>query len=170
MDARRRAVIAGLMSWLILCKWGGSLAAETEMAAPDKADRILVMKARRRLYLFKDGRTFRDYPIGLGPNPIGPKIFELDGRTPEGLYVVDLRIENSAYFRSLHISYPCPDDSARAAKYGMSPGGNIAVHGTPDDGGQFLGDWTDGCIAVTNAAMREIWDAVDIGTPIEIRP
>jgi murein L,D-transpeptidase YafK len=112
----------------------------------------------------------RAYPVRLGPNPAGPKIFEMDGRTPEGIYAIDSRKRDSLYYRSLHISYPSPDDAARAAKYGIPPGGNIRIHGTPRESGRFLGDWTDGCIAVTNKAMGEIWEAVSLGTPIEIRP
>jgi murein L,D-transpeptidase YafK len=163
----RRAVLTGLAAVLFLLP---ALASRGAAAERVKADRVLVSKAERRLHLLKDGAVLRTYPIRLGPNPVGPKIFELDGRTPEGQFVIDDRSEESKYFRSLHISYPRPEDRARAAPYGISPGGNIRIHGTPRESGRFLGDWTDGCIAVSNAAMREIWDLVDVGTPIEIRP
>ena len=122
------------------------------------------------MYLLRQGSIVREYPVRLGPNPAGPKIFELDGRTPEGVYVIDSRKRDSPYHRSLHISYPSPGDAARAAKYGIPPGENIRIHGTPRESGRFLGDWTDGCIAVTNKAMDEIWEAVSLGTSIEIRP
>jgi murein L,D-transpeptidase YafK len=133
-------------------------------------DRILVLKAERRMYLLRQGSIVREYPVRLGPNPAGPKIFELDGRTPEGVYIIDSRKRDSPYHRSLHISYPSPADAARAAKYGIPPGENIRIHGTPRESGRFLGDWTDGCIAVTNKAMDEIWEAISLGTSIEIRP
>src|SRR5689334_21760582 len=153
---RRRALLLGLLL---------SCAFKTAVTAADSSqlsgiDRILVLKAQRRLYLLRQGSIVRGYPMRLGPNPASPKIFEMDGRTPEGVYVIDSRKRDSLYYRSLHISYPSPDDAARAAKYGIPPGGNIRIHGTPHQGGRFLGDWTDGCIAVTNKAMDEIWEAV----------
>lgn len=162
----RRSLLCGLL--LVSCGW--SVADAADRNALDSVDRILVLKSERHLHLLSKGTIVRTYAIRLGPNPVGPKIFELDGRTPEGAYVIDQRKPDSVYFRSLHISYPSPDDRARAAKYGIPAGGNIRIHGTPRERGRFLGDWTDGCIAVSNAAMREIWDAVRIGTPIEIRP
>ncbi len=135
-----------------------------------KADRIVVVKSERRLYLQHDGEIIRTYPIRLGPNPVGPKVFELDGRTPEGIYVIDRRTTNTLYHRALHISYPQPENIARAHQYGLPAGGAIYVHGTPGTGRRFEHDWTDGCIAVSNAAIDEIWALVANGTPIEIRP
>jgi murein L,D-transpeptidase YafK len=170
MRTARRAAIAGLMAGAILLATGTGAGAESRSTVRFKADRILVLKSERRLLLLRDGEAVRAYPIRLGPNPVGPKIFALDGRTPEGRYVVDARKADSAYYRSLRISYPGPEERARAAKYGLPPGGNIRIHGTPRESGRYLGDWTDGCIAVSNSDMREIWDAVDIGTPVEIRP
>jgi murein L,D-transpeptidase YafK len=163
MPGRRLAVALLLAAFFAV---GGGAAAQ-DLAA---VDRILVVKAERRLYLLAEGTVLREYPVRLGPNPVGPKIFEMDGRTPEGIYVIDSRKRDSLYYRSLHISYPSPDDRARAGKYGIPAGGNIRIHGTPRESGRFLGDWTDGCIAVSNTAMREIWDAVRVGTVIEIRP
>ena len=159
---RRRVLLLGL---LLSCAFKAANASELS-----GVDRILVLKAERRLYLMRDGNILRVYPVRLGPNPVGPKIFEMDGRTPEGVYLIDSRKRDSLYRRSLHISYPRPDESARAAKHGISAGGNIRIHGTPHESGRFLGDWTDGCIAVTNKAIDEIWEAVSVGTPIEIRP
>jgi murein L,D-transpeptidase YafK len=161
----RRSLLCGL-----LLAAAGTKAASADAAGVPVVDRVLVIKSERRLFLLWRGEVVRVYPVRLGANPVGPKIFALDGRTPEGVYVIDSRKSDSQYFRSLHISYPSTDDRARAAKYGISAGGNIRIHGTPRESGRFLGDWTDGCIAVSNAAMREIWDAVSIGTPIEIRP
>jgi murein L,D-transpeptidase YafK len=169
MHTTRRRLIIGLLSGWILCPAAMNIAAAGQRASI-KADLILVMKAERRLYLLAKGEVIRTYPIRLGPNPVGPKIFELDGRTPEGRYVIDGRKQDSAYYRSLHISYPSAENRARAEQYGISPGGNIRIHGTPGGSGLPIGDWTDGCIAVSNTAMREIWNHVDVGTPIEIKP
>lgn len=144
-------------------------------AAPRKADRVVVFKERRELVLLDDGYPFRRYRIALGFEPKGHKLREGDGRTPEGSYVLDWRNENSQFHRSIHISYPNPYDVARARQVGYSPGSHIMIHGLPE-GEEWRGsshanqDWTDGCIAVTNEEMDEIWKAVDDGTPIHIYP
>lgn len=135
-----------------------------------KADRVLVVKSERRLYLLRAGSVFRSYPIRLGPNPLGPKIFQLDGRTPEGEYRIDRRTRDTPYHLALHVSYPQPENVARAAQYDLPAGGGIYIHGTPGTGKRFERDWTDGCIAVSNVAIEEIWRLVNDGTPIEIRP
>jgi murein L,D-transpeptidase YafK len=144
------------------------------MAAPqDQADAVLVLKATRELHLLRDGAVIRRYDIVLGPNPEGHKQQEGDGRTPEGTYVIDWRNADSIAHLSLHISYPNDADSARAAAAGVDPGGFIMIHGLPNGWG-FLGgihtafDWTDGCIGVTNAQMREIWSLVPDGTLITL--
>lgn len=157
----RRTVLAGLA----ILAWGRPASAK-----PRVADKIIVLKGKRRLDLIRDGVIMKAYRIRLGRNPAGPKIFELDGRTPEGEYVIDGRTQNTPYHRALHISYPQADNLARAAKYHLEAGGAIFIHGTPDDGRLFEGDWTDGCIAVANRDIDEIWVAAPIGTPIEIRP
>jgi murein L,D-transpeptidase YafK len=136
---------------------------------PTKASRILVDKSERTLKLIHEGRAFRSYPVALGDNPRGHKLFEGDERTPEGLYLIDGRNENSAYHLALSISYPNRRDVARATERGLDPGGQIMIHGTPQ-GSRSRRDWTDGCIAVSNAAMEEIWRLVDVGTLIEIKP
>lgn len=140
-----------------------------------KADEVLVLKSKRLLYLLADGEVIREYSIGLGGNPKGHKQREGDKRTPEGRYVIDYRNLESAYYLSLHISYPNENDKARAEQQGVDPGGMIMIHGLPNKLGWatllFKGrDWTDGCIAVTNSEMDEIGDLVPNGTPIEIRP
>ncbi len=143
-----------------------------------KADRVLVVKSERRLYLLRSGNVFASYRIALGGNPVGPKIFEGDGRTPEGNYVLSGKNENSRFHRSIRVSYPSPSDRQRAWTYGGPPGGDIMIHGQPDPGNKSAlkrialapSSWTDGCIAVDNAAMDQIWAAVDDGTPIEILP
>lgn len=141
----------------------------------EKADLVLVLKAARRLLLLRDGAILGSYPIALGRHPNGPKQRRGDGRTPEGDYAIDARIAHSRYHLALHISYPSPAEARRARARGLSPGGDILIHGMParfgrTDPARFSRDWTDGCIAVGNIAIEEIWNAVDVGTPIEIRP
>ena len=146
-----------------------------ELAQPAKADRVLILKGDRELRLLAGGRTLRTYPVALGFAPDGPKRQSGDGRTPEGVYVLDRRNPDSKFYRSIHISYPGPADRQRAQRLGVDPGGDIMIHGLPN-GREWIGeeharfDWTEGCIAVTNAEMDEIWAMVDDGTPIEIQP
>jgi murein L,D-transpeptidase YafK len=140
-----------------------------------KADRIIVYKSKRELDLMARGAVIRAYPIALGPRPIGPKRRKKDGRTPEGVYVVDWRTRATPYHRALHISYPNAADAARARATGANPGGDIFIHGMPAyfgrlDPVRFFVDWTNGCISVGNIAIEEIWQSADNGTPIEIRP
>ena len=144
-------------------------------AAPRLADRVVVLKARRILELQQGGKTFGTFPIALGEHSIGPKHREGDGRTPEGLYRIDGRSMNTRWSRELHISYPDARDRAEAAARHVDPGGAIYIHGMPRDYGPYdppfwIRDWTDGCIAVGNAAIVKNWDAVPDGTPIDIEP
>lgn len=139
------------------------------------ADRVLVEKQARRLTLFADGKALKVYPIVLGGNPDGPKTRQGDQKTPEGGYTIDSRNRGSRYHKALHISYPNAADRARAKAGGYPPGGDIMIHGIRNGFGWIgrlhrLMDWTQGCIAVSNREMDEIWDAVPNGTPIEIRP
>ncbi|MBO6899889.1 MAG: L,D-transpeptidase family protein [Rhizobiaceae bacterium] len=140
-----------------------------------RIDLVVVEKSARKMMLISKGDTVRTYEIALGDMPVGHKQREGDERTPEGRYVLDWRNPNSAFHLSIHISYPDADDRAEAAAAGYSPGGDIMIHGQPNGFGWWswllqMIDWTDGCIAVTNADMDEIWEMVDNGTPIEIRP
>ena len=142
---------------------------------PEQADRIVVEKARRELLLLQSDRVIRHYRIALGDNPIGPKRMEGDGRTPEGLFTIDWHNPNSHYHLSLHLSYPEAEDREWAAANGVSPGGDIMLHGLPNDHaywgpGHVRTDWTAGCIAVTNEEIEDLWTLVPDGTPIEIRP
>jgi murein L,D-transpeptidase YafK len=136
---------------------------------------VLVLKAPRRLLLLQGGRVLRDYQIALGASPSGPKRHRGDGRTPEGRYLVDARVVDSRFHRALHISYPNADDLDFARRAGVDPGGDVMIHGLPD-GERWIADmhraydWTNGCIGVTDDEMNEIWELVDDGTPIEIRP
>jgi murein L,D-transpeptidase YafK len=140
-----------------------------------RADKILVDKAARRMTLLKDGTTLRSYDVSLGSAPVGHKQQEGDGRTPEGLYTIDFRNARSRFHLSLRVSYPDAQDREAARQRGVPPGGDIMIHGLPRGLG-LLGDlhlardWTDGCIAVTNREIEEIWALVDTGTVIEIRP
>src|SRR6516165_3911522 len=143
------------------------------LPASTTADKVLVLKGERKLRLIKGDQVLKTYTVSLGGNPVGPKIREGDRKTPEGNYVLDRHNAHSQYHKSIHISYPNPEDVAHAKKLGVRTGGDLFIHGLPNDykgPGQDLGDWTDGCIAVTNAEIEEIWRAVADGTPIEIKP
>jgi murein L,D-transpeptidase YafK len=145
------------------------------LPAGTRADLVFVDKSERRLTLFHRGRELRSYRVALGPSPEGHKRQEGDGRTPEGRYVIDWRNANSAFHRSLHVSYPDARDRREARRRGVDPGGAIMIHGLPN-GMASLGaahaerDWTLGCIAVTSEEIEEIWRVVRDGTAIEIVP
>lgn len=129
---------------------------------------IYVSKERRKLYLLHDAAVLREYPISLGFAPAGHKAQKGDGRTPEGFYVIDRKNPRSSYHLSIGISYPNSKDRALAEAMGVSPGGDIFIHGESDDGDK--GDWTAGCIAVSDEQMEEIYAMVQTGTPIYITP
>ncbi len=144
-----------------------------EVALYDPIDHILVDKSDRTLSVFRQGQLIKVYRgIGLGDAPYGHKQFQGDERTPEGLYTIDTRNPQSAYHLSLRISYPNRDDRRFAQSYGRDPGGDIFIHGQPNamPFGRIPGDWTDGCIAVSNEEIEELWRIVADGTSIEIRP
>jgi len=140
-----------------------------------KADQVIVEKGHRTLTLLSHGKALHTYKVALGGTPIGAKEQQGDHKTPEGHYILDRRNPKSRFYKSIHVSYPNEHDKQTAARRGVSPGGDIMIHGLPNGFG-WLGathraqDWTDGCIAVTNAEMDEIWQFVPDGTPIEIRP
>jgi len=140
-----------------------------------KADRVLVLKHQHILRLLHDGHVLKEYKVALGGFPVGPKTQQGDRKTPEGIYVLDSRNAQSQYYKSLHISYPTAAQRAAALKRGVSPGGDVFIHGLPPHyrslgSAHRLYDWTNGCIAVTDDEMDELWKAVPAGTPIEIRP
>ncbi|MFZ1470424.1 MAG: L,D-transpeptidase [Paracoccaceae bacterium] len=144
-----------------------------EAALTGPVERIVIEKAARRLTLLQGGQPVRIWPIALGFTPAGDKSREGDGRTPEGAFRINRRNDASLYHLSLGLDYPHPDDIAAATAAGYSPGGDIMIHGQPNALAEPLalaGDWTAGCIALTNAQMRAIWDHTPIGTPVEIRP
>ena len=143
-----------------------------ELRPEPPARLVLVDKSDRTLTLFAGDRPIRTFQgIQLGDAPQGHKRFQGDERTPEGRYTIDYRNPHSAYHLSLHISYPNPADRAYAEARGRSPGGEIFIHGQPNGlrSGRVAGDWTDGCIALANAEIEELWRLVPDGTPIEIR-
>ena len=141
----------------------------------EKADLVLVIKSESKLYLKKNGKTLKEFHVAFGANPKGHKQQEGDERTPEGKYFIDYKIEDSSFYKSIHISYPNERDKKRAKELGVNPGGLVMIHGQKNGYGwlsfvvQWF-NWTDGCIAVSNGAMDEIWQAVDVATPIEIKP
>ena len=136
------------------------------------ADFVLIDKSDRQLWVYANGAVIRSYTgLQFGDAPQGHKQFEGDERTPEGRYVIDYGNPQSSYYLSLHISYPNAADRAYAKARGRSPGGLIFIHGQPNGyDGRVPGDWTDGCIALTNAEITELWTLVPDGTQIEIRP
>lgn len=136
-------------------------------------DRIVIEKSARRMQLLQGGKVVRSHGVALGFSPDGDKDRQGDGRTPEGEFRIDRRNDGSAFHLSLGLDYPRPEDRARAAAAGYSPGGDIFIHGQPNalpDGWKLKGDWTEGCIAVANREMREIRAVTPIGTVVEIRP
>jgi murein L,D-transpeptidase YafK len=144
-------------------------------ATPFLADRVVVVKSEKKLYLVKNGIRYREFDIALGPRPRGPKQEQGDERTPEGSYFLDFKNSQSEYYKSIRISYPNWQDRQRAASRGVDPGGNIMIHGLPNKATEPAAliqryNWTDGCIAVTNREMEIIWKAVVTGTPIDILP
>jgi murein L,D-transpeptidase YafK len=168
----RTGVFTALMIGL-LCFLGEVHAADSTRAL--QADRVVVLKQQRTLELLSQGKVLRTYRIALGRDPVGPKARQGDHKTPEGVYILDSRNVHSLYYKAIHISYPNASDRAAAKKKGVSPGGDVFVHGLPNGYGWLgpshrLKDWTNGCIAVTNQEMDEIWSTVQDGTPIEIKP
>jgi murein L,D-transpeptidase YafK len=139
------------------------------------ATEVVVHKAARRLELWRGPTLLRTYRVSLGLRPDGHKQREGDFRTPEGRYLLDSRNPRSDFFLSIRVSYPNERDRARARKAGVPPGGLIMIHGLPNEPRWPLEhyareDWTDGCIALNNADMMEVWMLVSDGTPIDIRP
>jgi murein L,D-transpeptidase YafK len=138
------------------------------------ADKIVIVKSTRTMTLLNGDKVLKTYKVALGTAPVGPKRVEGDHKTPEGNYVIDARNAQSRFHLSLHISYPNAADQQRARKLGARPGGAIMIHGLPS-AFAYLGalhretDWTDGCIAVTNEEIEEIWKLVAVGTRVEIR-
>jgi murein L,D-transpeptidase YafK len=139
------------------------------------ADLVIIEKAERKLHLLRGGEIFRTFKIALGIRPVGDKQKEGDFKTPEGRYLLDARNPDSDYFLSIHISYPDASDRREAAALGVDPGSAIMIHGQPNEPTRSEAyyrtrDWTNGCIAVSNSDMIDIWLMTGDNTPIEIRP
>jgi murein L,D-transpeptidase YafK len=163
----------------ILAAWGFLLfcGLVSAQSSPDPlhADRVVVLKRERALQLVNQGRVIKTYKVALGGDPVGLKTRQGDHKTPEGIYVLNSRNAHSQFYKSIYISYPNATDRAAARRKDVSPGGDVFVHGLPNGYGWVgashrLKDWTDGCVAVTNQEIDEIWQAVPNGTPIEIKP
>ena len=138
-------------------------------------DSIVVEKKARKLILFRDGKAMRTYLVALGASPKGDKLRAGDNKTPEGLFYIDARQPNSKYHLALHISYPDAAHRERSAAIGADPGGDIMIHGLPNGLGSAgaahrQNDWTNGCVALTDQEIEQIWSVVPIGTPVEIKP
>jgi murein L,D-transpeptidase YafK len=143
--------------------------------AIEMADRVVVHKTERRLLLMRGERVLRSFAVALGLSPSGPKQHEGDFRTPEGVYRLSGRNPSSDYFLAIQLSYPGPEDLRRARADGVAPGGLIMIHGQPNRPSRPLEyyqtrDWTNGCIAVSNADMVDIWLMTPDNTPIQILP
>jgi murein L,D-transpeptidase YafK len=165
----RGAAAAALAASLFACA--------TPQAPPSQfADRVVVEKAKRSMQLMQNGRVLKSYKVALGQDPVGHKLQQGDSRTPEGVYTVDFRRTESRFNLALRVSYPNASDRQSAATRGVDPGGEIYIHGQPTGGvsparyAETGPDWTDGCIAVTNPEMQEIFALVRNGTTVEIKP
>jgi len=148
---------------------------QTARLTPPKADRVVVLKTARKLVLMEGDSVLRIYRVALGRYPTGHKQQEGDAKTPEGAYTLDFKLEDSDFYKAIHVSYPNEQDITYARARGVEPGGKIMIHGLPNKVraarvGHPMIDWTQGCIAVTNREMDEIWRMVEPGTPIEIHP
>ncbi len=162
--------------WLpVILILGCVTCADDRLSPNARVDRVLVIKHEHKLALLDHGKVLKEYKVALGGDPSGPKTRRGDHKTPEGEYTLDHRNAHSQFYHSIHISYPNARDRARARRLGVAPGGDVMLHGLPNGYG-WIGsrhrarDWTDGCIAVTNQEMDQIWHAVPDGTAIEIRP
>lgn len=168
-----RAGVACVVAAAVLLAWANWPG--VPLGDGQAADRIVVVKSKRQLELYAKGRLLKTYAVALGRHPVGPKQQEGDKRTPEGLYVIESHRPRSSFHRALKVSYPSAVDRQAAEKRGVSPGGDIMVHGLRNGLG-LMGrlhrcrDWTSGCIALTNPEIEELYRAVPDGTSIEIRP
>ena len=162
-----------MMRWLLALVL--TLGTCTSLMGSPAVDQLLIHKQERRLEVISHGSVIRSYPISLGRNPIGHKQQRGDNRTPEGIYSIDWRHRSPNYNLSLHLDYPNLKDRTAAWKRGVDPGNMIMIHGTPIDDEYpewfFQGlDWTNGCIALDNTSMQELWELVPDGALVEIRP
>jgi len=169
----KKLFIGIFLSAALLC--GYYFYPEKKLDTSQKIDKIVVVKHKRQLTLFSNGKEIKTYTISLGGVPAGKKEFEGDQKTPEGIYFIDDKNPSSDYHLNLGVSYPNHNDSLHAAALGKAPGGDIKIHGLPNGYG-FIGkfqrfkDWTAGCMALTNSEIEELFYQVPLGTEIEIKP
>jgi murein L,D-transpeptidase YafK len=172
----RRGWAAAACLALLISAGGGAAAQASNDATPlVTADKVVVRKSERRLYLFRGGEVVKSYPVKLGLNPVGHKEREGDFRTPEGRYWLARRNPRSDYFLAIQVSYPNAEDMRYAQKNRWRPGGSIMIHGQPNvlkrsPAYYQSSDWTNGCIALSNDDMLEVWLLTSSNTPIEILP
>jgi murein L,D-transpeptidase YafK len=167
--------ILWIVSILLLAWMSFAVASQLVAQAASQVDRIVIEKHKRTLALMAGAKILKTYKVALGGQPVGAKDRQGDHKTPEGIYSVDAKNPNSQFYKALHISYPNQADRANARKLGVSPGGDVEIHGLGSKWGWLgakhrLTDWTDGCIALTNEEIDEIYPLIKVGTPIEIRP
>lgn len=175
---RRSSILSAFLAGFVLtAAQNGAAISGTQTAylMSAKADRVVVLKTERKLILMQGDFVLRVYRVALGRYPLGHKQHEGDAKTPEGAYTLDFKLEDSDFYRAIRVSYPNERDISYAQKRGLDPGGKIMIHGLPNQlsaarVGHPMIDWTQGCIAVTNHEMDEIWSMIDPGTPIEIHP
>jgi murein L,D-transpeptidase YafK len=165
--------LLGLGVVLSLAFYGQGAARSTPRSP--RADAILIVKHERKLYLLRNSYPLRSYRIALGLSPTGAKDRRWDFRTPEGSYIIDFRLEHSHYFKALHISYPSPADLKRSSALHLPAGGDIFIHGEPNRPTKPVSyyktrDWTNGCIALSDEDLQELWDLTAGQTPVEIVP
>lgn len=158
-----RLVILLLLLFVTACSTGPAV------------DKVVVQKSLNKMYLLKGREIVKSYDISLGQNPVGDKVQSGDMRTPEGNYLLIYKNEQSKFYRSITVSYPDEKDIKEAMALGLNPGGDIVIHGFPNEMGNYQGpiqplNWTHGCIAVRNHEMDELFRLIEIQTPIEIRP
>lgn len=143
--------------------------------ADPSVELVRVLKSEHKLQLVSEGKVLREFKVALGSNPIGHKQQEGDGKTPEGIYILDYKKSDSAFYRAVHISYPNSTDIASAKARGVNPGGSVMIHGQKNGLGwlSFVNqrfDWTNGCVALNNSDMDILWAVIREGTKIEISP
>jgi len=173
MESGARSLFSSTAVCLLIAS-GLAAHAANERSIP-QADHIIIVKSERTMTLLRQGQVLMTFKVALGGKPVGAKVQKGDQRTPEGLYTIDSRNAHSQFHLALHISYPNAADRERAKGLGVSPGGDIMIHGLPP-AYAWLGplhrqhDWTLGCVAVTDPEIEEIWNMVPNGTKVEIKP
>ncbi|HWY08339.1 MAG TPA: L,D-transpeptidase family protein [Candidatus Acidoferrales bacterium] len=173
--SQKKNKIIWISGILLIAGMSVGVASRLSAQGATKVDRIVIEKSKRTLTLTAGTKTLKTYKVALGGQPVGPKDRQGDHKTPEGVYSVDAKNPSSQFYKALHISYPNQADRTNARKLGVSPGGDVEIHGLGAKWGWIgakhrLTDWTDGCIALTNEEIDEIYPLITVGTPVEIRP